>query len=92
MLDDITKDHIIKALKDFDADENLFWSNFPRRSRSDYFISYEGKKYPSKAILRYAHIYVDGDVMEPSGANGGFTGVDSVCRYLVDLNFDIIKE
>ena len=76
--DNISHDHIIKALKQIDEE------GIPsRRKSTKHNLMYKGKQYPPKLVLSKANIYANGKELDASEFSGG----DETNTYLLDKGF-----
>lgn len=87
-LADITREAVISALAEFDTlGSEVFLSKYGFADAKRYWLLWEGKRYPSKAIAGVAHRFIDG---QPILASSSFTGGDaSVGRKLEQLGFTL---
>lgn len=87
-LADITRDAVEEALKEYDAlGSEAFLARYGFADAKRYWIAWEGRRYPSKAIAGVAHRFVDGEQLLPSNS---FTGGEaSVVRKLRQLGFEL---
>ncbi|MBT2736208.1 HNH endonuclease [Bacillus sp. ISL-7] len=78
----ITKKHVIEAIKKVDSE------GVPERRESTRFnLSYEGKYYPPKYVISIANIFANGEEYPPSLFSGG----DETNRFFRGLGFSIIE-
>ena len=81
--DGITREHILKAVEDFDAGAKHSFADSTR-----YDVLHNGRRYPPKAIVGLAARYVLGAPLEPSDFSGGKS---STCfRVLQSRGFEIV--
>jgi len=87
-LADITKNAVVAALEEYEAiGADAFLSQYGFAPAKRYWLEWNGKRYPSKAIAGVAHKYIDGNQLLPSAS---FTGGEaSVGRKLRQLGFVI---
>ena len=79
----ITKDHVIQAMKDLDKNK------WPKEHDSDKFDLIEkGKTYPPKFVIRTANIYANGVPFD----TGLFSGGEEANNFLIDLGFSIVRK
>lgn len=81
----VTQEHIIQGIKDFE-EKGLPNGYGPS---STYDLSYEGKRYPPKAIMAYANYHAEGRTIEPYFRGG--EGTDCFKKY-DELDFDIVPK
>lgn len=87
-LSDITIEAVQFALQEYDAlGGEAFLSKYGFSDAKRYWLAWNGKLYPSKAIAGVAHRYVDGNQLLPSSSFTG--GESSVVRKLRQLGFVI---
>lgn len=87
-LADVTKGAVESALKEYDTlGGETFLANYGFADAKRYWIEWQGKRYPSKAIAGVAHKYVDGQQLLPSASFTG--GEESVVKRLRQLGFVI---
>lgn len=87
-LADITRYAVEAALKEYDAlGGEQFLARYGFADAKRYWIVWEGRRYPSKAIAGVAHRFVGGEQLLPSSS---FTGGEaSVVRKLRQLGFEL---
>lgn len=87
-LGDLTKDAVQLAIQEYEQlGADTFLSEYGFTDAKLYWITYNGKQYPSKAIAGVAHRFIDGNQLLPSSSFTG--GKDSVVRKLRQLGFVI---
>jgi len=87
-LADVTRGAVEAALSEYDAlGRDAFLTQYGFADAKRYWIEWQGKQYPSKAIAGVAHRYVDGQQLLPSASFTG--GEGSVVRKLRHLGFVI---
>jgi 5-methylcytosine-specific restriction protein A len=87
-LGDLTKDAVQLAIQEYDQlGADAFLSKYGFTDAKLYWITYNGKQYPSKAVAGVAHRFIDGSQLLPSSSFTG--GKDSVVRKLRQLGFVI---
>lgn len=78
----ITKDHIIEALKRIDGE------GVPeKREVTKFSLVYEGKHYPPKYVISTANIYANGELYDPTLFSGG----EETNRFFRSLGLTIIS-
>jgi putative restriction endonuclease len=88
-LSNITREAVIDAIHEYEEKgKDNFLAEYGFHEARQYFLIYDGKEYPSKAIVGVAHKYVSSDnkPLEPSEFSGGKNTVE---RKLKDLGFNI---
>lgn len=76
----ITRDHVLAAIERIEQEQ-------PRlKASTRYDILVNGKRYPPKEVMRYAHEQLG--VKEPMKFYGG----DATNKYFRELNFDIVRK
>lgn len=87
-LADVTKSAVEAALAEYDSmGGEAFLATYGFADAKRYWIDWQGKQYPSKAIAGVAHKYVDGHQLLPSASFTG--GEGSVVRKLRQLGFSV---
>jgi 5-methylcytosine-specific restriction protein A len=87
-LADLTKGAVEAALAEYDTlGRDAFLTKYGFADAKRYWIDWQGKQYPSKAIAGVAHKHVDGQQLLPSASFTG--GEGSVVRKLRQLGFVI---
>lgn len=87
-LTDLTKGAVEAALSEYDTlGRDAFLSKYGFADAKRYWIEWQGKQYPSKAVAGVAHRYVGGKELLPSASFTG--GEGSVVRKLRELGFEI---
>ena len=87
-LGDLTEDAVQSAMQEYDQlGDDAFLAKYGFADAKLYWITYNGKRYPSKAIAGVAHRFIDGNQLLPSSSFTG--GEGSVVRKLRQLGFVI---
>ena len=83
--ENITKDHILKAIDKIDQE------GVPRgRNSTTYNVFYNNKTYPPKLIISYANYFANGDELNPNMFSGGDK---SKCfNLLINQGFEIVNK
>lgn len=81
--ENITREHIIKALEEIDKSEVP-----PQRDSEIYDLEHNNKKYPPKYVISMANKYANHNELNPSAFSGG----DESNRFLRSLGFTIINK
>lgn len=81
--DNITKEHILRALEKIDSDGIL-----KGRESTKYNLVYNDKYYPPKLIISYANIYANGEELLPRYFSGG----QETNNFLIKLGFFIVPK
>lgn len=76
--ENITKEHVIQAIKDIDAGDIGF------RKSTKFDILYRGRTYPPKDVMRKAHEFATGEYLWNPG------GGEPTNKYLKALGFEIV--
>lgn len=85
---DITRTAVELALSEFDTLGRVpFLAKYGFSDAKRYWIAWEGKLYPSKAIAGVAHRHIDGQQLLPSATFTG--GEGTVVRRLKQLGFEV---
>lgn len=88
-LKDITRESVLEAIAEFDRlGRESFLDNYGFKPARQYFLSYDGKKYDSKAIVGVAHGFLSPttEPLKPESFSGGEA---TVRRQLEKLGFDV---
>ncbi|MDX1279193.1 EVE domain-containing protein [Oceanihabitans sediminis] len=81
----VTKEHILKAIKDLDS--KSYPSGF--RPSTTYDVLYNGKTYPPSAIMAYAYFHAEGKDVEPNFK----VGKGSECFDVLERHgFNLVKK
>ncbi|HAB26942.1 MAG TPA: hypothetical protein DCE27_03645, partial [Xanthomarina gelatinilytica] len=81
----VTKEHILKAIKDLDS--KSYPSGF--RPSTTYDVLYNGKTYPPPAIMAYAYFHAEGKDVEPNFK----VGKGSECFDVLERHgFNLVKK
>ena len=81
--ENITREHIIKAIEEIDNSE------VPSERNSEiYDLEYDNKKYPPKYVISLANKYANDRELNPSAFSGG----DESNGFLKSLGFTIINK
>ena len=88
-LSEITRESVFIAIKEFDRKgKNRFLEEYGFKDAKQYFLFYEGKYYPSKAIAGVAHKYIKPG-SNPLSADHFSGGKETVEKKLEKLGFTV---
>ncbi len=83
--DEITREHILAAITDFDQGVDHRFGH-----STTYDLLHEGERYPPKAIVGLAAAYILGKPLQPEDFGGG---LETKCfRVLKDNGFKIVEK
>jgi 5-methylcytosine-specific restriction enzyme A len=86
---DVTYSGVLQAISEFDnLGEEAFYSKYGYGPAKSYFVFFDGKKYPSKAIFGVAHGFGE-DGLEPLKFDDFSGGEQQVARPLRNLGFTV---
>ncbi|WP_220505462.1 HNH endonuclease [Microbispora sp. H10830] len=86
-LSDLRRDMVLAAIEEFDKlGREEFLEKYGYREARGYFLTYQGRRYDSKAIAGVAHRGVAGRPLRASEFSGGAA---TVARTLADLGFTV---
>lgn len=80
----ITREHIIQAIKDIDV------NGYPEKNESrKYDVFYNGKRYPPKVVISLANKFANGIILDVSEFSGG---EEFANKFLKERDFEIIQK